>query len=187
MFCCHALNFPEQNAWDDWLQTHEQSDVISKKILKLRNCVEQGAEINWFSLNIADSQRLNETIKIIKHQWGSINGVIHCAGNPGGGLAQFKTKAMAEKVFEPKIKGTYALCHAFKHEPLDFFILCSSICSVVGEFSQIDYCSANACLDAIPYTHLLPLSKSVISINWNSWQEVGMSVENRSPLEIFLF
>lgn len=180
-------DFPQQETWDEWLNTHFPHDPTAKKILKLQTLIQQGAEIHWFQSNIMDKNRLDEVIKTIKEKYGTITGVIHCAGNPGGGLAQFKTKEIAEKVFEPKVFGTYALCNALKNEPLDFFILCSSICSVVGELSQIDYCSANACLDSVPNANLLPNAKSVFAINWNSWQEVGMSVETDRPADISYF
>lgn len=180
-------DFPPQSSWDEWLNTHFPDDPIAKKILKLQALIQQGAEIHWFQINIVNKNRLDEVINTIKTQYGTITGVIHCAGNPGGGLAQFKTKEIAEKVFEPKVLGTYALCNALKNEPLDFFILCSSICSVVGELSQIDYCAANACLDAFPHANLLPNTKSVLTINWNSWQEVGMAVETDRPADISYF
>lgn len=180
-------DFPAQSTWEAWLSTQSAEDPKTKKILKFQSLIQQGAQIHCYQINISDTKLLTTVVQNIKTQFGPITGVIHCAGNPGGGLVQFKTKDMVDKVFEPKVLGTYALCQALKQEPLDFFVLCSSICSVSGELSQIDYCAANACLDSFPNANLLPKTKSVYAINWNSWQDVGMSVETERPADISFF
>jgi polyketide synthase PksJ len=180
--------FPVQSEWDDWLHTHDHADPVSKKILKLQQIIALGAEIYIYAVNIAQEKELTPFIQTIKNQFGTINGVIHCAGTPGGGLAQFKTKEMANKVFEPKVFGTYLLCKVLQHEPLDFFVLCSSINAIMGDVSLVDYCAANACLDAFPYSNFFQDSHTIFTtINWNTWQDVGMAVETARPTDISYF
>ena len=55
-------------------------------------------------------------------------------------------------------------------------VLFSSINAVTGGFGQVDYCAANAFLDAIAHSHANNSDKFVTSINWDAWQEVGMAV-----------
>jgi NAD(P)-dependent dehydrogenase (short-subunit alcohol dehydrogenase family) len=155
--------FPAKESWGQWIKDRGADDSISKKIQTLKAIEDKGGSIYFYQADISDETNLPSIINSIKQQFGAIHGVIHAAGNPGGGLAQFKTKEMASKVFEPKVYGTYLLCSLLKNEPLDFFVLCSSISSIVGEASQVDYCSANACLDAFPYSGLFQNSKTKIS------------------------
>jgi polyketide synthase PksJ len=180
--------FPEKEKWDGWIKKHGAHDSTSKKIQTLNNIEKKGGRLYFYQANIADENSLPSIIDTIKLTFGAISGVIHSAGNPGGGLAQFKTHDQASKVFEPKIYGTYLICDLLKNEPLDFFVLCSSISSIVGEASQIDYCAANACLDAFPYSGLFENSKTLFTtINWNTWQDVGMAVETARPTDISYF
>ena len=180
--------FPAPTEWEPWLKEHPSEDPTSKKIRRLQSIVKHGGHIHLHQANIADAVQMQSLIAEVKTKFSSIHGVIHCAGTPGGGLAQFKTRDMADKVFEPKVLGTYILCSLLQQEPLDFFVLCSSITSIVGEASQIDYCSANACLDAFPYSTVLQNSSTLFtSINWNTWQEVGMAVETERPENLSYF
>jgi acyl carrier protein len=68
---------------------------------------------------------------------------------------------------------------------LDFFILCSSINSVIGGAGQVDYCAANAFLDAFAAMKSAAHSNGkVISVNWSAWKDVGMAVETEVPAHL---
>ena len=80
----------------------------------------------------------------------------------------------------PKTRGTIVLQQVFQNINLDFLVLCSSTSSILGEFGQVDYCAANAFLDL--YANNVYKSEPLtISINWDTWQEVGMAVETVIP------
>lgn len=74
-----------------------------------------------------------------------------------------------------------------RNEPLDFFVLCSLVSAIVGELSQVDYCTANASLNAFAYADVLKANTKCISINWSTWREVGMAVETERPDDISYF
>jgi phthiocerol/phenolphthiocerol synthesis type-I polyketide synthase E len=66
-------------------------------------------------------------------------------------------------------------------QPLDFLLLCSSITGVLGGTGQVDYCAANAYLDAFVQEHPdLP----VLAIGWDAWREIGMAVETKVPADM---
>jgi acyl carrier protein len=105
--------------------------------------------------------------------------VIHAAGIAGGGIIQLRTSEVAEEVLAPKVKGTLVLGELLNNAKPDFFVLCSSILSILGGIGQVDYCAANAFLDA--YAHKNYWRNSAISINWSPWQKVGMAVNTEVP------
>ena len=117
-------------------------------------------------------------------QFGSIHGVIHAAGIAGDGIIQFKTPELAEQVFAPKINGTFILNHLLKDQDLDFFVLCSSLSSIQGGIGQVDYCAANAFLDAFAEWNSSHNNRLTIAINWDTWQQVGMAVNTLIPPQI---
>lgn len=68
-------------------------------------------------------------------------------------------------VVDPKVKGTWNLHHALKEQPLDFFVLFSSISGIVGTRGQAAYAAANTFLDAfVSYRHGLGLPASCLDI-----------------------
>jgi acyl transferase domain-containing protein/acyl carrier protein len=171
--------FPGPGEWDQWLNTHSPQDKISTRIRKLQEleAAGTGTEVMAISADTADYRQMQALIADVEKRWGKINGVIHAAGVPGGGVVQLKTTGMAENVLAPKVQGTLVLHRLLSQHPLDFFILFSSINSVIPTFGQVDYFAANAFLDA--YAHYKTLQEEIftISINWDSWQEVGMAKE----------
>lgn len=70
----------------------------------------------------------------VNNQFGSVNGVIHAAGIPGGGMVQLKTTEKAAAILAAKVEGTRVLGELFATEQLDFMLLCSSRSSILGGF-----------------------------------------------------
>lgn len=89
-------------------------------------------------------QDLERTVAEIKHTCPPIAGVMN-------GAAVFHDAAFSEmsleimqKVLKPKIDGTRHLDEVFSDSKLDFFIVFSSLTSVVGNSGQSNYTTANA-------------------------------------------
>jgi acyl transferase domain-containing protein/acyl carrier protein len=169
--------FPEPNEWDSWLNAHESQDSTSIKILKLRDMEKAGSHIQVVQADVSDFQKMQSVIGEAETQLGFINGVIHAAGTPGDGMIQLKTREKANNVLAPKVKGTLVIDEILQDHPLDFFVLCSSMNSILPVFGQVDYYAANAYLDAFAQYKASKDGTLVVSINWDTWQEVGMAVE----------
>jgi len=169
--------FPPRQEWDQWLNTHSVADPVSSKILKVKELESLGAEVKVFSVDVVDYPGMKKMVAQVRRQCGSIDGVIHAAGLPGGGLIQLKTREIADRVLLPKIKGTLVLDTVLKDIPLDFVLLCSSVNSVIPTLGQVDYFAANAFLDAYAFYKNTAHGIFTISINWDAWQEIGMAVE----------
>jgi acyl carrier protein len=141
-----------------------------------------GAEIMHFSADVSDETQMKEVIARAGEKWPPVDGVIHAAGIAGGGLIQLKTPQLADNVMLPKVKGTLVLNKLLENHPLDFFILCSSINSIIPFMGQVDYYAANAFLDAFAYYKNSRDGIFTVSINWDTWQEVGMAVKAAKQL-----
>lgn len=115
-----------------------------------------------------------------------IKGIIHSAGVLEDGLLQNQTWAKFQKVLAPKVSGAWNLHLCTQHLDLDFFVLFSSVASLIGSPGQSNYAVANASLDAIAkYRNSLGLP--AISINWGAWDNGGMAREkgfNRSGIDL---
>jgi acyl transferase domain-containing protein/acyl carrier protein len=169
---------PERGTWEEWLVNHETNDPVSAKIRKVRSFESMGAEVMILSADVSDETQMRAALGGVYERYGKIHGVVHSAGLSGGGIMQLRQREEVEQVFAPKVKGTLILGKIFAKKKLDFFVLCSSLTSG-GAPAQVDYCSANAFLDA--YAHAADASWRATSVNWDSWQEVGMAANTQVP------
>lgn len=72
----------------------------------------------------------------------------------------------------PKVEGAWNLHSQSLNRDLDFFVLFSSVVSLVGNPGQGNYVAANIFLDALAY-HRRSLGLPAITINWGHLTEVG--------------
>jgi NAD(P)-dependent dehydrogenase (short-subunit alcohol dehydrogenase family)/acyl carrier protein len=167
--------FPARAGWEQWLNEHTEEDPTSSSIKRIQQFEAFGAEIMVVRADVANFEQMEDAINQGQNQFGQINGVIHTAGVPGGGIIQTKTWETAQRVLIPKVQGTTILDNLFKDVPLDFMVLFSSDIALTGDFGQVDYCSANNFLDAYAHSKAKDNNRLTISINWDTWQEVGMA------------
>jgi acyl transferase domain-containing protein/aryl carrier-like protein len=163
--------------WQEWLTTHDAGDAVSTRIKKLQAVEEHGGEALILRGDVTDRKRMQEVVAQIYQRFGVLNGVVHAAGIGSGGLMQLKTAEQAAAVLAPKVQGLRALEFALKDVDLDFFLLCSSLSSVLGSVGQVDYCAANFFLDSFARYDSLKTGRSTVSINWDAWTEIGLATK----------
>ncbi|HEV3039221.1 MAG TPA: SDR family NAD(P)-dependent oxidoreductase [Candidatus Angelobacter sp.] len=151
---------------------------------QIRAMEEAGAELMLCAADVCDHHSMQVALVKIHARFGHLHGVIHAAGVAGGGLIEIKQQAAAEQVLAPKVTGTLVLDELLRNEPLDFFVCCSSLASVLGGFGQSDYCGANSFLDAYAQGEAPRRNRLTVSINWDTWAEAGMAVKTVVPAEM---
>jgi acyl transferase domain-containing protein/acyl carrier protein len=179
---------PAPERWDDWIGEHGEDDPTSRKIRRLETLQERGAEVLALAADVCDFEAMAEVLHRAEERFGRIDGVIHTAGLPGGGLIPLKTREAAAAVLAPKVRGTRVLERLLADRHLEFFVLCSSLAALAPPAGQVDYCAANAFLDAYAQAHARPEIQmgsgrwgKLVSIGWDAWREVGMAAEAVSP------
>jgi hypothetical protein len=119
--------------------------------------------------DVSDASAMRDVVAQSLERFGVIHGVLHTAGVPGVGLMQLKTADDAARVLSPKVQGTMAVCAAVAQQPLDFVALFSSIVTAAGGGpGQVDYCAANAFLDAYAREQARA-GRRIVSIGWGEW------------------
>ena len=134
-----------------------------------------GVEVKVVNIDIADLEKTKDLIDAIdKKGKFALHGIIHAAGVLDDAPIVKQTFESYKKVMSPKILGTWNLHNATNDSNLDFFILFSSIASIIGNAGQVNYAAANEFMDSFASYRK---SKGLIatSINWSGWADVGMA------------
>jgi len=171
----HRSEFPTPESWTEITQTPSQAK-LAMKVKALQEVQALGATIHLYRCDVSNATSMMETFNKIRQKFTSINGIIHSAGVAGDGFLIRKSVEEFQKVVAPKINGTWLLDHFTSEDTLDFFILYSSIASLLGSMGQGDYTAANSYLDSYAGGRALK-GKSTLSINWAAWKETGMAVD----------
>ncbi len=171
---------PPRDEWDGLIAAEGPTSRAGRGVAAIRRMERAGAEVLVLAADVASTAAMRELRERVLARFGRIDGIVHAAGVPGGGMAEVKERVAAEAVLAPKVAGTLALEAAFSDLDLDFVVLCSSVIALVGGFGQVDYCAANNFLDAYAASgHRW--RAPVTSVNWGGWQEVGMAAEVAAP------
>lgn len=170
---------PERAEWSAYVDANGEDDATTQRIRQLQFLEELGAEVFAASADTSDYAQMKAVVDAAKERFGKIDGVFHVAGVAGGGIIPLKTRAAAEAVLAPKVRGTLVLDTIFENDTLDFLLLFSSLTGLLGSAGQIDYTAANRFLDAYAKS-ARAAGRNLIAIDWDAWQEVGMAVEDRS-------
>ncbi len=165
--------FPPQAQWSAYAG---KEDAVSKKIRAIEYLQSLGAEVRILSTDLTGREAVQKDVQEITASLGPAGGVIHCAGMGDLDNPAFIRKSIEgiQRVLDPKVSGLDILLSQFHKEPLEFFMLFSSVSAIVPTLSsgQSDYAMANTYMDyaAQARSHGFPL----ISIQWPSWRETGM-------------
>ncbi|MBA2678863.1 MAG: SDR family NAD(P)-dependent oxidoreductase, partial [Ktedonobacteraceae bacterium] len=164
----HGL--PPREQWPQLLVSEQNNTELADRIRKVEELEALGAQVLPLQADVSDEVQMHSVIEQTLTTFGPINGVLHTAGLPGIGLTHRKTMEQAAQVLAPKVQGTLVLERVLTGQPLDFLVLFSSITSTTGGGpGQIDYCAANAFLDAYAYSRI-DGPWTTIALDWGEWQ-----------------
>jgi 3-oxoacyl-(acyl-carrier-protein) synthase/SAM-dependent methyltransferase len=149
-----------------------------KAKLAINAARQQDCEVALLTADVAKENELHDVLATIRSKMPPLRGVIHSAGALADGLLPQQNWRQFCQVLEPKIAGAWNLHRLTAGAPLDFFVLFSSIASLLGSPGQTNHAAANAFLDQLAHYrrgHGLP----GMSINWGAWSEIGAAARHR--------
>ncbi len=155
------------------------SAAVQAEVAELRAA---GAHLQLPQADVADRAQMAQVIAEIAAGPAPLCGVIHAAGLIEDGILLHQTWSRFAEVMAPKVAGALNL-HTLTADPrvtggqpLDCFILFSSVASLLGAPGQGNYAAGNAFLDALAQARRAQ-GLPAISLNWGPWSEVGMAAQ----------
>jgi acyl transferase domain-containing protein/acyl carrier protein len=175
---------PRREEWNSLLERSAEGDATATRIRAVLALEEAGAEVMVLSADVAEPADMQRVVRQVCERFGAINGVIHAAGVVEPGIIQLKTPEVAQRVIRAKLAGTNVLWRAVPEDALDFVFLCSSISAIVSGPGLADYRAANAFLDAFAHSQAGQSRTRIVSVNWDTWSQVGMAVISGDPNDL---
>ena len=144
-----------------------------------------GARAAYMPADISKRAEAKKLVAEIKKRYQKIDGLLHTAGVLRDSYIVNKTREDMETVLAAKVYGTVWLDEATRDENLDFFVLFSSMTSVMGNAGQCDYAYGNGFMDSFAELRdLLEIEQNrsgkSLSVNWPLWRQGGMQVDART-------
>ena len=167
---------PDRKDWERVMR-EEPNGKIRRTIEAAIEIEKGGSRVSFYMADASDMNAMEKVFSDIRKNYGSLQGVFHCAGVAGEGLVMRKKESSFMNVLSPKVFGTWILDRLTEKDNLEVFVCFSSIFSVFGGFGQADYCAANCYLDSFTAFRNAE-GRKTISINWPGWKEIGMAAEH---------
>ncbi len=167
---------PPRSRW----ASAEEGGSLAGRIQAVRELEALGASVRTAALDAADGAALDALLKELRDEgWGPVRGVFHAAGVSAPQLLLNLEPEQLRATLEPKLAGGWLLHDRLRDEPLDFFVLFSSVAGLGFSMGMADYAAGNAFLDGLAaYRRSRGLAAN--SLDWGPWGEVGMA----SPEEV---
>lgn len=150
-----------------------RSQLNDQKKAKLIRLNERDAEVFYLSTDVGNQEKMAQLFKTIKDRYGRVDGVICSAGpvHQPGLISEKPADAFLYAVTE-RMAGLITLDQLLGSEALDFFIVFSSLSSMVGMSGLADFSAASSLTDAfVRYRSARHPSEKTIGINWPLWKD----------------
>ncbi|ORV60767.1 polyketide synthase [Mycobacterium europaeum] len=130
--------------------------------------------IHTFAADIGDESQVEELLERIRAEMPPLAGVVHLAGVLDDALLPEQSVERFRTTLLPKALGSWHLHRLTRKDELDFFIVYSSISSVLGSPGQSNYATANALLDGL-VAERRAQGLPATSVNFGPWAQGGMA------------
>jgi acyl transferase domain-containing protein/acyl carrier protein len=169
-----AQRMAERGAGNLVLVGRSQPGVAVERVIdELRQL---GAAVRVVTADVSQETEISGVLSEIAGTMPPLRGVVHAAGLLDDAMLPHLTWDRFERVLAPKVLGAWNLHTLTRNLSLDFFVLFSSLASLMGSPGQANYAAANAFLDSLA-RHRRQTGLPALSINWAGWAEVGMAAE----------
>jgi len=165
------VSLPERSEW----QNIDLDDKVKERIEFVQSLEAKGVTVEVDVLDFADEDSVKQYFTENAEKLKEVKGVISTLGIVKDMFITLMSKEVFDEVYETKVVSNWLLHKYFENQPLDFFVIFSSVAALITSAGQANYAAANAFLDGlISYRRKKGLAG--LSIAWGPWA-IGMVKE----------
>ncbi|HXQ73493.1 MAG TPA: SDR family NAD(P)-dependent oxidoreductase, partial [Pyrinomonadaceae bacterium] len=171
---------PQRSEWDDWLREHNDDDVVSNRIKKVRELEAAGAEVLVLHADAANEEQMLDAVARTVEHFGRIDGVIHGAAAPAGTEKEIRGTTAVDCMvqFQAKVHGLPVLEKVLRGRDYKFCLMLSSLSSILGGMRFAAYAAANIYVDTFVRKHNQSHRETWLSVNWDAWERDAIDPQN---------
>ena len=164
----------------DWLARHGARTLllagrhVSPEPSWVADLRARGIRIELTRADMSDPASVQALFESARRELPPFRGIIHAAGVTDDGSLEELSWSRFRDVLEPKVSGAWQLHRQTEGANLDFFVLFSSITSMVGAAGQASYVAANSFLDTLA-EYRRDRGQAATSVGWGPWSGAGMA------------
>ncbi|WP_344096035.1 SDR family NAD(P)-dependent oxidoreductase [Streptomyces stramineus] len=169
----HRRPLPPREDWERLPAHHPEADLVRR----LRRIEATGGRVFPLRADLTDPEAMRALTASVERDHGPVRGVVHAAGVPDtAGMIQRRDRAATDTAMAAKLLGALVLDDLFADHDLDFFVLCSSIGTVLHKlkFGEVGYVAGNDFLNAFAAHRAARRPGRTLSVSWTDWRESGM-------------
>lgn len=137
-----------------------------------------GARVLPMAADVSSEEEVDRLFTEVAKHMPVVRGLFHAAAVLDDGAIRGLFPSKFETVMKPKALGAWLLHQRSLDLPLDYFVLFSSIGSLVGNPGQAPYVAANAFLDTLAH-YRASRNQPAICINWGALGQIGMAARQK--------
>jgi NAD(P)-dependent dehydrogenase (short-subunit alcohol dehydrogenase family)/acyl carrier protein len=163
---------PRRGEWPG-IKKSKKAAPLAEKINAIEEIEKKGAHVLCCCADVAREAEIRETIRLLRNQFGKINGIIHCAAvgtGQAGKPVKDDDKEVFRQVMAPKVQGTWILDRLTREDQPDFFVLFSSSITLMGGMGSGSYTAGNTYLNAFA-SYRGKAGLRTTAICWAAWEE----------------
>ena len=169
----------------DWLVDKGAKNLIltgrnanhSDNLIHIEKFRQESIRIECVSMDIGNERDVVKLFKFIKDEMPELKGIVHSAGILEDQILENLSWNLFEKVYQSKIYGSWLLHKYTENLDLDFFVLKSSLLSILGSETQANYTAASAFMDAL-VEYRQSNDQTGLSCNWCAWSGEGLATKS---------
>ncbi|WP_435103793.1 amino acid adenylation domain-containing protein [Arhodomonas sp. AD133] len=133
---------------------------------------DSGARVITMQADVTREEDVARVLEYIRRELPPLKGIFHTAMVLDDDVLTRLDEKRFHDVLAPKVAGAWNLHRLTRRERLDYFVLFSSMASVIGHPLQANYAAANAFLDSLA-AHRQALDLPALTIGWGALADVG--------------
>jgi acyl transferase domain-containing protein len=153
-----------------------RSEPSEQAVAEIARLERDGARVLVLQADVSRAEEVSRLLASVRREMPPIRGIVHAAGVlDDGALIRMPWDRFAG-VLAPKVDGAWFLDRMTREDPVEMFVLFSSIAAILGSAGQGNHAAANAFLDALAAARRAD-GLHGLSIGWGYWADVGSAAE----------
>ena len=150
-----------------------------------------GGEVGYVQADVTDPGHVAAVVDVARTSFGPINGVLHLAGVNEDAYLVNKREGAHRGVLDPKLIGVRNLDESTQDDPLDLFVVFSSVVAYLGAPGQTDYAAAGRALGGFATHRADEVAAgrrrgTTVAVGWPLWADGGMTLADEDARAVEL-